>query len=550
MITVKDLLLLDYMEEAKLLAGHDGIGRIIKWAHVIDHNESGHFLEGGELLLTCGQIWPSDVQKQRQILETFLAHRVSGIVFAVGRYMKNCPQTVLDFGQQYAIPIIEIPFHLSFVRLTKQLHQLILESHFKKIRQLERLDLSVIKKYERVESIKELLDIASQQLKCPLLLTDKRNEIIEESFPTLNQPYNLAQMRTFLTNKIQGPEEPFERFGKISNYLDHTYFSLQLGSLPTVYGLSVRSGAIYYGTIWIYDMQNHGIQAKLPLINYIITLIIDHFIYQQESEIVMRHERELLFQLLLEGHELLPAILDNSLKKLNLEAPNWALIYLPYTTYSDRYTEIVCREKCRDWLLNQTSFQGFTVLKDSHLYIILNFSEDDNLISLAKDLQNTLFHVNDYPLFISKLYTDFSSLRVAYEEVMILSTFIPDNHNDLNLYFANNYQKEILLYGAFDSDRANILRQNILPQELTSHNDGILLETLKQLIQNHYNRELTAQNLHIHRNTLRYRISKIEELLGDSLNSLLCQFWLKIAFDIEQVASATIVHELQNESIS
>lgn len=44
------------MEEANLIAGHDGIGRIIKWAHVINHNESGHFLEGGELLLTFGKI--------------------------------------------------------------------------------------------------------------------------------------------------------------------------------------------------------------------------------------------------------------------------------------------------------------------------------------------------------------------------------------------------------------------------------------------------------------------------------------------------------------
>ena len=47
-LTVKELLSLPQMNEAKLIAGEHGCNRIIKWTHITDHEEVGYFLEGGE----------------------------------------------------------------------------------------------------------------------------------------------------------------------------------------------------------------------------------------------------------------------------------------------------------------------------------------------------------------------------------------------------------------------------------------------------------------------------------------------------------------------
>ena len=53
-----------------------------------------------------------------------------------------------------------------------------------------------------------------------------------------------------------------------------------------------------------------------------------------------------------------------------------------------------------------------------------------------------------------------------------------------------------------------------------------LIETFRVFIRENFERGKTAELLHIHRNTLSYRLSKIEELTGLSFNSSIDMFRL------------------------
>src|SRR4051794_17043145 len=103
MITVREILLLPNLNGVTVRAGKRGLFRKIRWAHVIDHDDMRHFLEGGELLMTCGQVWPQDKASEARLLKGFLRHQISGILFATGRYLDKCPPSVLEFGEKYAI---------------------------------------------------------------------------------------------------------------------------------------------------------------------------------------------------------------------------------------------------------------------------------------------------------------------------------------------------------------------------------------------------------------------------------------------------------------
>jgi purine catabolism regulator len=49
--------------------------------------------------------------------------------------------------------------------------------------------------------------------------------------------------------------------------------------------------------------------------------------------------------------------------------------------------------------------------------------------------------------------------------------------------------------------------------------------------------KLTAQKLFVHRNTLRYRLHKIEKLLGKSLDSSTNRFALQLALYLRSIQS-------------
>lgn len=69
--------------------------------------------------------------------------------------------------------------------------------------------------------------------------------------------------------------------------------------------------------------------------------------------------------------------------------------------------------------------------------------------------------------------------------------------------------------------------------ESDRYSDGNLLETLRAYFSHDCNANATAESLYIHRNTMRYRLEKIEKLLGRDLNQLENFTELNLAFHIK-----------------
>ena len=63
-------------------------------------------------------------------------------------------------------------------------------------------------------------------------------------------------------------------------------------------------------------------------------------------------------------------------------------------------------------------------------------------------------------------------------------------------------------------------------------NDSNLCETLENYINNNCNAKYTAEFMYIHRNTLNYRLNRIQEILGDRVNDMESCLTLKLAFMI------------------
>src|SRR5690606_36340812 len=196
---------------------------------------------------------------------------------------------------------------------------------------------------------------------------------------------------------------------------------------------------------------------------------------------------------------------------------------------------LAMKQHALHWLSQTPHICGLIDIIDQNLVFLLSYDDEEQFNEEIKTIQNQLSSGYLRPVFLGTIVESVTDIIKSYEQAKILETFIPSEHTPKQIYFANNYLKEILLFGTFDYERASALRGRILPKEILQ--DEVLIETLSTLVKNEYNREYTAKQLFIHRNTLRYRLLKIEEILKDSLSSLICQFWLKVAFEIEHVAN-------------
>lgn len=106
--------------------------------------------------------------------------------------------------------------------------------------------------------------------------------------------------------------------------------------------------------------------------------------------------------------------------------------------------------------------------------------------------------------------------------------------SQLRIYFFEKYALETILFSAFEK----IQPQNCIHpaiNQLKKHdqdNNTDYLDTLKSYVMNHQNVGETCQALHIHRNTLGYRLKKIEETTGIDLKDTNTNTYLLIGFHV------------------
>lgn len=137
MFRVRDLLNLPVFQDVKLVAGEQGLERVVRWVHVIDIPDMDPWIRGGELVLTTGAAWPADRRQREVIVERLAAKGLSALLIATGRFLETVPPEIRRMGEALQVPIFDAPFALPFVDITESVHRAILERQWQKLHHVE-----------------------------------------------------------------------------------------------------------------------------------------------------------------------------------------------------------------------------------------------------------------------------------------------------------------------------------------------------------------------------------------------------------------------------
>ncbi|WP_018392048.1 PucR family transcriptional regulator [Bacillus sp. 37MA] len=555
MITVREAILLTELNNVTVRAGKRGLFRKIRWAHVIDHDDMRHFLEGGELLLTSGQVWPQDKPSEDRLLKGFLQHQISGILFATGRYLDECPPSVLEFGEKYAIPILEVPFHVRFVKLTHSIHQEIVKREYRKKELTAKLPLKLTEKLGSSNSSMDVCRNLATHFNCPAVITDPMNKVLDKIIPAEEKRINLPQTMDHLIKLLNErsvdhlhENEPIIAEGQPINVSTKTS--------PYAMAVPLQIEGNYSGTLWLLNFYQPLNETHALALKYAATVLLDIHLNQQIVGVTNKQFRTELMELLFENPKTASILMKDRMHKLGLTAnENWvAGFVLPGIKKIPLSLSIeldFLSNECTNWIQQTEGIDGFCAVYEGRLTLLISSSLEYS--EIKNHLKNLYSHVQTIykqivpVLVFGEMKADWLSLVESYQEAKSLTPLVQFSDPAGGAYFAEESRGELLLYGGMDSAKAQEFRNLILPEELLSERGSVLYETLKCLAAHNYNREIVAKALHIHRNTLRYRIDRIEHYLEDSLSSSKCQFWIQIALALESLADHIHGYSLETD---
>ncbi|MFF4169340.1 PucR family transcriptional regulator [Streptomyces sp. NPDC001744] len=101
-------------------AGEDRLDAPVRWAHVSELADPVPYMEGGELLLTTAlTLDAEDLEAMRRYVRRLLDAGVVGLGFAVGVNHEEIPAALLEAAREEHLPLLEVPRRTPFLAISK-----------------------------------------------------------------------------------------------------------------------------------------------------------------------------------------------------------------------------------------------------------------------------------------------------------------------------------------------------------------------------------------------------------------------------------------------
>lgn len=540
-LTVEDILKRDTFHSSIVLAGKKGLSRTVKWSHIIEVMDIEKFVNGGELILTTGMNLQLDTEGQLAFIEKLINLNTAGLCIEIGTSITNISQEVMAFAEEHNYPIIIFQETVRFIEITQDLHTLLINRHHQMIYDLDHL---------------------SNRFNTLSLQPNGILKILQELYHYFQHP---AFFLSHDTNNYYFPTDQKHTEKSIKAYIDKADVSLlsekRFATIENLlYTVSpVRVFEQIGGFIFLDSSENSY--------NDFYTLVLDRAA-MAISQILLRfrtlEERkqnieEELVRNLLSGkpiddeayRSIFPIHYHNSPYRLVI----WSLKEpMEWKEYLWDEVKIQVLMVFRSYL-QQSGFHPLISIRPHEVVAIVfippSFDkelEKGKWNKLMKHLQthaSTSFF-SEASFGISSSFLDFTTIKKAYEEAK--NVLFLQEKKLIHTPFAEEIGIYRLLMDLLKKEELQNYVQYYLGKiiDYDKKNNSQLMQTLAVYLECSGSKQETANQLFIVRQTLYYRIEKLEALLGKDflkpLNRLAIEVAIK-AYYLENVENGRFANK-------
>lgn len=512
MLTVREALELDVLRDVKIVAGREGLGRQIRWCHIIDNPEIVRWIQGGELLLTTGYGWPEAEQTSRRTIRALNGKRLAAILFDPGPFLGEIPANVVDEAGRLELPVLVAPRKLRFADVTEAVG-----------RELSRRQYAIIERADRYHrqitaaavEARDLNDIA--RTVCGLT---RRSVAIEDAeFRPLARaesgdgsappsfPHDGPEART-LRERLREADGAVRQDGRVA--------------------CAIRAGTELLGYLWILEGDAPLGDLELRVAEHGSMVAALHILRQRSQAAV---EARI-------GHTVVDALIRGDVPEEDLIERARLLGFDPDGDYVVMMVSLMDRAaRGRKWPL--TSRDEYyrrehaaqvlrRLLGQDRLPILCTYSLNRIICLLSVDrmpdeaewprrfagrLHEHLAGADGLPpvlVTFGTAHAGLSGVSKGYWEADRALALAKDSDRVL---FFEDLTLAHLLAQISDTDSLQAMYARTLGPVLAGPGGRVLRETLWALVDAGFNKETAAAALGIHRNTMRGRLERVQALL-------------------------------------
>ena len=163
--------------DVRLVAGEAGVDSAVRWVHISEIVDPTPWLSGGELLLTTG-LQLERPELQREYVERLARHGLSGLGFGTGFTHTTMPEPMVEAAEELGFPLFEVPYEVPFIAVTEKAFTHLVNEHYAVLQRA----LSAHERLERIILSERGLDGVAGALASliggPAIIFDARGEVL------------------------------------------------------------------------------------------------------------------------------------------------------------------------------------------------------------------------------------------------------------------------------------------------------------------------------------------------------------------------------------
>ena len=147
------------------------------WAHAIDVSDPAPWLSGGELVLTTGLLLSRSAAKQLAYAQRIADAGVAGIGFGVGVRFDEVPEPIVDACAQRGLALVEVPLPTPFIAITQAVARRVSEQEVESLQRALTYQRRITRAAVR-GGLTGLVGVLSRELHCEPVVLDEYGAVM------------------------------------------------------------------------------------------------------------------------------------------------------------------------------------------------------------------------------------------------------------------------------------------------------------------------------------------------------------------------------------
>jgi purine catabolism regulator len=516
--------------DVSLVAGEAGLDSAVRWVHISEIVDPTPWLSGGELLLSTG-LQLERPEMQREYVARLARHGLSGLGLGTGFAHPTIPDAMREAADELGFPLFEVPYEVPFIAVTEKAFTHLVNENYAVLQRA----LSAHERLERIVLSERGLDGVAGALASliggPAIVFDARGEVLARR--AANTPLRdgaVAALAAELAERAQaGGRRGFAPGGELSGRA----LALPVPRTPQERPGTGGTADVPAPQAWLVAAKDGGPLTEFDrlTLHQAVTIVALELLRRRVADDTERRLAGDVLTAMVAG-ELSGSDLARRLEPFGLRERAAVLVLAPSRALKPATEDALARavrDEAPGGLAAGTGRFSCALLApprgggDAELFALAERMR----ARVAREIGSDLGAGAGRVVATGDLRRAFHEARCALE-----ARALDVNGSAPGLATYRDLGSFQLLLSLQDDEALRLFCDSILDpiEEGEGAYGGELMRSLEAFIECNGQWEKAARQLYCHRHTLRYRIRRVEELTGRSLDSARdrIDFWLAL----------------------